>query len=117
MAIVRLTKAEAAPTNSVANKLAKKAAKAAVDAAGADGGAVDAAGDGGAAGVPAAAPPGQAPAAAPTWHRLYLEAHHLIMGELLGWTSTEAQQDHGDSRWLLMCDAGPRGLLPRSHLP
>ena len=41
----------------------------------------------------------------------------MIMGELLGWVMTDGQQTYGDSRWLLMCDAGPRGLLPRCHLP
>ena len=41
----------------------------------------------------------------------------MIMGELLGWAMTDGQQAYGDSRWLLMCDAAPRGLLPRCHRP
>ena len=139
VAVVKLTKAEAAPTNTVANKAAKQAAKAALEAAGAHDGAAGVPVVGSRAPAahplpapppgqqPPAAPPGQQPPADPPGQqppagpsnrdRRYLDAQSLIMAELLTWVLTETHQDHGDSRWLLMCDAGPRGLLPRSHLP
>ena len=145
--IVRLTKAEAAPANAVANKAAKAAAKAALQAAegvvvagGESAAAAAAPGPEARAGAPPAPaasplpaapaappllagpavpqpPPAAAPAAPSARDRAYLEARVVIMGELLGWVMTDGQQTYGDSRWLLMCDAGPRGLLPRCHLP
>jgi len=137
VAVMKLTKAEAAPTNTVANKAAKQAAKAALAATGAHAAGVPVVGSRAPAAPPLPAappeqqppadlpgqqppadPPGQQPPAGPSSRdRRYLDAQALIMADLSTWALTQPKQDHGNSRWLLMCDAGPRGLLPRSHLP
>jgi hypothetical protein len=47
----------------------------------------------------------------------YLRDHAGVVAELRGFQLRPAQQDHGDARWQLLCDAAPRGLLPRAHEP
>ena len=88
--VVKLSKGDDTPANKVDNKLKKQ------KAARKDG-------------VPA--PPLTSKDAT------YLQAHAGLAADLLSMKLTPAEQAHGDARWHFICDASPRGLMPRAHEP
>ena len=69
------------------------------------------------AGDPALPTVDRAPTPLSNKDREYLRDHAGVVAELRGFQLRPAQQEHGDARWHLLCDAGPRGLLPRAHDP
>ena len=101
--VIKLTKGDYDPANRVANKQAAAAARAAVRS-----------------GQPAttagACVNSAEPASLSSKDIEYLHGHAEIIGELRHMEVSAAGQDHGDARWLLLCDASPRGLMPRTHL-
>ena len=49
--------------------------------------------------------------------RTYLSEHRNVLAELQGFAAAPKDKEEFDVRWGYVCDAAPRGLLPRSHLP
>ena len=49
--------------------------------------------------------------------KAYLHDHFGLAAELRELKLSPAEQAHGDNRWQLICDASPRGLMPRAHEP
>ena len=49
--------------------------------------------------------------------KAYMRDYAGLAAELRNMKLSPAEQSHGDARWRLICDASPRGLMPRAHEP